>query len=578
MPRRRLAVDVLCHGVTRAALAEAVTEHGGYHVIHWSGHGHRDLLELYGGDGEPDLLSGEDLVGLIDRAGGFVPRLVFLSACLSGSTMRVTDREALARALEEAARRAAGEAPAGTETGGPRPAARQSGERAADAGEEPGEPAEALERQSGYTGTALALRRAGVPQVIAMRYEVGDPYARDLAERFYRRLLADAAPKAADLALALARRELYDDPAPGHDVLDHATPMFLGPAGLALAAPRGRSPALARRRPRPQPLLPGSRELDRPPSFVGRGAELTALRTRWLAAGGPGAAVVQGLAGLGKTALAAEAIHLWHRRFDGVFAFQAKPTALTLDDFLRTLDQRLALHSAAYRQLGDERPNARVYLPTSAGLKGEERYRLLRLNLLETLADERLLLVLDNFETQLEGVAGEAGYACADPEWDALLRALAERLPETGSRLLLTSRHRPAALAGDGSLWLALGPLPMAEAALYLQESPELRGLAFGDSAARRLALRRGPRAGLPGPGPDRGPGHRPPGQPGARALAGLPGPPRRNRGDEAGAGGRRARAGLHPLQPLRPAAAPRPARRGPAGARGLPGRLPQVR
>ena len=42
--------------------------------------------------------------------------------------------------------------------------------------------------------------------------------------------------------------------------------------------------------------------------------------------------MVQGLAGLGKTALAAESIHLWHRRFDGVFAFQAKPTALTLDD------------------------------------------------------------------------------------------------------------------------------------------------------------------------------------------------------------------------------------------------------
>ena len=32
-------------------------------------------------------------------------------------------------------------------------------------------------------------------------------------------------------------------------------------------------------------------------------------------------ALVQGLAGLGKTALVAEAIHLWHHRFDGVFAF-----------------------------------------------------------------------------------------------------------------------------------------------------------------------------------------------------------------------------------------------------------------
>jgi hypothetical protein len=35
--------------------------------------------------------------------------------------------------------------------------------------------------EPGYAGTALALLRAGVPQAIAMRYEVGDAYARDLA-------------------------------------------------------------------------------------------------------------------------------------------------------------------------------------------------------------------------------------------------------------------------------------------------------------------------------------------------------------------------------------------------------------
>ncbi len=498
MPKRRVAVDVLCHGVSREALAEAVTEHGGYHVIHWSGHGHRDLLELHGGGGEPNLLTGEGLVELIDRAGGFVPRLMFLSACQSGAMMHVRDRAALERALEQAARRALGDEPARDSSAdadepAPRdPAAKDTAARdTATPREEPEEAEEAVERQSGYTGTALALRRAGVPQVIAMRYEVGDPYARDLAALFYQRLFADAAPKAADEALALARRKLYDQPAPGHGVLDHATPMILGPAGLALEPPKGRSPALGRRRPQPQPLLPGSRELDRPTSFVGRGAELTELNARWLGAGAPAVALVQGLAGLGKTALAAEAIHLWHDRFDGVFAFQAKPTALTLDELLRGLDQRLALHSETYRQLGDERPNARVFLKTSGELKGPERYRLLRDNLLEVLTEERLLLVLDNFETQLETVGGEAGYACADPEWDALLAALAERLPETGSRLVVTSRHRPAALAGDGVLWIPLGPLPMREATLYLQESDALRALAFGDDPdARRLAMR----------------------------------------------------------------------------------------
>ena len=115
----------------------------------------------------------------------------------------------------------------------------------------------------------------------------------------------------------------------------------------------------------------------------------------------------------------------------------------------------------------------------------------MRDNLLEAMRSERLLLVLDNFETHLERVAGADGYACADPEWDRLLRHLSEGLPGSGSRLLVTSRHRLAALAEpERVLWLPLGPLPMAEAVLFLQGSEALRRLAFGDDAGRKLALR----------------------------------------------------------------------------------------
>lgn len=56
------------------------------------------------------------------------------------------------------------------------------------------------------------------------------------------------------------------------------------------------------------------------------------LGRQWLGEGGPAVALIQGLAGLGKTALAAEAIHLWHEHFDYVLAFQARPTALQLND------------------------------------------------------------------------------------------------------------------------------------------------------------------------------------------------------------------------------------------------------
>jgi len=464
LQERQVDVHFLCHGVTRDALAELVSEHGGYHVIHWSGHGGHDVLELYGDGGRPDYLTGEGLVELLDEAGGFVPRLVFLSACLSGTLLHVRDRAALEAAL------------------------------AADAGTRRAEPeaiAEAVKEESGYTSTALALRRAGVPHVVAMRYEVGDAYARDLASRFYRRLLADAAPKSADQALAMARRELLDHPSPDHGAVDHATPMLLGSERLILRPPKGRSAALQRWRPRPQPLVPGSRELDASANFVGRGDELTRLRLEWLLGKRPAVAVVQGLAGMGKTALAAEAVHLWHRRFDGVYAFQSKPVKLTVDEFLRTLDQRLTLNSQAYREFCNEQPGSRVFLPVDERLTGEERYRQLRDNLLEVLRRERLLLVLDNFETQLESVATDGGYACADREWDRLLEQLADGLPETGSRLLVTSRHQLATLASaERALGVALGPLPAAEAFIYLQGIEELRRLLYGGDESRKLALR----------------------------------------------------------------------------------------
>ncbi|HEY2294282.1 MAG TPA: CHAT domain-containing protein [Thermoanaerobaculia bacterium] len=467
MPRRRVAVDILCHGVTRDALRKTVRDASGYHVVHWSGHGHHNLLELQGADGQPDLLTGAALVDLFARAGGFIPQLVFLSACLSGTLVNVRDWQTLEAMLREG----------------------EAGVRKAEV--EPEKIEQLVAEQPGYTGTALALLAAGVPQVVAMRYEVGDAYARDLAGLFYRRLLADPTPKAPASALAVARRELVDQHAPEHDPVDHATPLLFGAAAGPLPVSKGRSAALASRRPQPQPLLADSHELDRPAELVGRGEPLSRLR-RCLEEGQPAVALVQGLAGLGKTALIAEAIHLWHRRFDGVFAFQSKPLPLALDEFLRQLDLRLARYSKTYDELCQERPNSRIHLPAGNPQSGEERWRKMRDNLLEAMRNERLLLVLDNFETQLEQVAGPDGcYACADPEWDRLLRHLAASLPGTGSRLLVTSRHRLAVLAApENALWLPLGPLPMAEAVLFLQGNEALRRLAYGDEEGRKLALR----------------------------------------------------------------------------------------
>jgi tetratricopeptide (TPR) repeat protein len=488
LPRRRVEVDVLCHGVTRARLEELITSHGGYGLIHWSGHGHHNCLELVGPDGKPELLTGQDLVQLISNAGGFVPQLVFLSACLSGTFVELRNWQDFHAAMT-----------------GARPGRRQVEER---------EVRELVKNQSGYTGTALELLRAGVPQVVAMRYEVGDDYACELARHFYRHLLADDARHPAEKALSLARGELARaaaEPARGFDPVDHATPVLFGEAQEAFAVMSRKSAQLLRRRPQPQPLLPGgARELDASPLFVGRSAELTRLAGQWLPRDQAGVALVQGLAGLGKTALAAEAIHLWHTRFDHVFAFQAKPLPLGLEEFFRQLDLKLQTHSETYREACQASAGAFLHLPTDGPLKGAARYEQMRANLIEALRNENILLVLDNFETNLETVADAHGYACKDPEWDKLLAALIEHLPQTGSRLLITSRHRlkalhrsggrqsaagiggtlPSAATAPGTLWLPLGPLPLGEAALYIRSHDGLRDLYYSGDTGQQLVHR----------------------------------------------------------------------------------------
>jgi len=468
LPHRRVEVDVLCHGVTRARLTEQITAHGGYQIIHWSGHGGHNLLELHGQDGKPDYLSGADLVKLINDAGGFIPRLMFLSACLSGTFVKVKNWEEFQAAMA-----------------GKMAEHKQAGDRQLP---------ELLAGQAGYTGTALELLRAGVPQVVAMRYEVGDDYARDLAEHFYKHLLVDSAGHAVETALSLARSGMARETGRslGYYPVDHATPLVFGRSQIAFRPKAERSDQHGHRRPQPQPLLPGgSRELDRPAIFVGRGNELTRLAGHWLPRNQPAVALVQGLAGLGKTALAAEAINLWHPRFDFVFAFQTKPVPLSPEEFYRQLDLKLVLSSATYRETREQSPNAAVHLPTTGPLTGAPRFEQMRVNLVEALRNENVLLVLDNFETNLESVTGPQGYRCQDPEWDRLFAELAAQLPPTGSRVLVTSRHKLAALADPKkALWLPLGPLPMGEAALYVRSHESLRRLYYRDAAGQALAMR----------------------------------------------------------------------------------------
>jgi tetratricopeptide (TPR) repeat protein len=469
-PRRRVKVDVLCHGVTRERLVRRIEDAGGYHVLHWSGHGHLNLLELYGGGNEPDRLTGQELADLFARSGGYVPRLVFLSACHSGDLLNIRDWAAF-RALVEGQER------------------RSEHELGVAVAEPPRPP---LQEEPSYTGTAHALLEAGIPTVVAMRYEVGPDYARDLASAFYQRLLGDERPKRADEALNQARRALFqaarDGKALGYDACDHATPVLYGAADPGLPAADGQTEP-----PVVHPPL-ATAELQPHQDFVGRTWELASLGSSWLDGQDQRpVAVIRGLGGLGKTALAAEVVGLWHERFQWIFPFQAKPVALVLDAFLHRLHATWMEQQGAYAQRVAKYPAEAIWRRADADFTGERRQEVLRSNLVRALTLERVLLLLDNFESALTTASGTGGsdHACQDPAWDATLAALAEGLTGTRSRVLITSRWSLAAFQGSAHVMeMALGPLPPGEAALYVRSHRALRALYFQKQAGAELIRR----------------------------------------------------------------------------------------
>lgn len=430
LPRRLVQIDYLCYGVTRASIAEQVRAAKGYHIVHWSGHGSHDSLVL---QGEPNnQISGAGLVELFQQAGGFVPALVFLSACHSGAFLSAAQQADL---LEES-----------------------------------------ISNKQGYTSTALALLRAGVSQVVAMRYSVNDAYARQLAILFYQHLLAEQYN--ADAALATARSQLVEDSKIA--TIEHTTPLLFGQDRWLLEAVKKRNAAqLKQRYPerRFQPLLSDENYgFKARTDFVGRSRELTRLNQEWLTASQSPVALIQGLAGLGKTALAAEVIDLWHSQFDWVLVVQSRGYAMNAETFYQQIDSLLVRLSKDYRQDCQDDEYRKILLPQDE----PERYETMRENLLDVLENYSILLIIDNFETNLLAEPNQ-GYVCKDPEWTELLTTFVTRL-QGHSRIIITSRHRPHILV-DKVIWLALGPLPNNEARLFLQSHKVLNDLLHSDDS-----------------------------------------------------------------------------------------------
>ena len=96
------------------------------------------------------------------------------------------------------------------------------------------------------------------------------------------------------------------------------------------------------------------------PHFVGRTWELAGLGAHFIgyqkSATVQPVALIQGIGGMGKTSLAAEALDLWSTQFDWVLTFQAKPNALNLDNTLREIHDLLWAELKTYHAHVQENP------------------------------------------------------------------------------------------------------------------------------------------------------------------------------------------------------------------------------
>ena len=317
-------------------------------------------------------------------------------------------------------------------------------------------------QQPGYTGTAHALLQGGVPSVVAMRYAVGDDYARELAVEFYRALLAHTQPKNVAAALTWRGSALLDGKK--HDlarfaVCDHATPVLYGEEQPGLTLAKGPQPGLDAAQPAPAPDRRADHRRGTRTSSGAPGNWPGWGRTSSAPAAGAEVkpvAVITGLGGMGKTALVAEALELWETRFEWVLLYQAKPNPLGFDATLRDIHLKLMGELGATTTTCGPippMPSTATPAPSSPAPRGWTR---LTRNLVRALKDEPILLVLDNFETNLKPAApelrrrprlAEPVWACQDPAWDQCLAPLAQRTGGSPSRVLITCRRPLAALA-----------------------------------------------------------------------------------------------------------------------------------
>lgn len=447
---RAIELRVLQYGATRETLRDALEEAAGWDLVHVSGHGLEGELVLEDGAGNPDRIGDGELADLLAPARARL-HLLTLSTCLSGAgSVRAARRQVGLDPprRETAAAEERTEGPAGTEATGP-PEGEEAEVEAA---------AENLPLAVPLPSLGQSLARRLDCAVLAMRFSVGDDFARELVLALYEKLLGKGQPLPAALQLALGDALSETAEAAEAFPLSPITPILFGPraADLILEAPPA-SPSFE---------LPetGLSKFPRAPErFVGRVRPMLRATAALAPEGRYRGVLFHGMAGGGKTACALELAYRHERgRFEGMAWWkapdpwddEAEDVAGALTDLAVKLEHQLP--GLVLVGLLDD--------PTAFRERVLPRLR-------QLLREHAVLIVLDNLESLLT-----SGGRWRDERWGDLVTALLDH--DGTSRVVLTSRRVPADLEGDGRLLREpIHALSFPESVLLARELPALNEL-----------------------------------------------------------------------------------------------------
>ncbi|HEY0003856.1 MAG TPA: tetratricopeptide repeat protein [Pyrinomonadaceae bacterium] len=269
---------------------------------------------------------------------------------------------------------------------------------------------------AGFRDMARGLVRGRIPAVIAMQFSISDTGGLKFAESFYTRI---AAGRTLELAVHAARRALLlsDDYYLQADAL---APVLLTSNGDCLqttqaeAAPAVEAPKIDFSFYLPLPQLSYG--------FYGRRREYRQVRDG-IRQRNQRAVIVHGIGGIGKTALVSHVATRLKKNFQGVYAFDCSSGTLTPETVMIKLSQYFS----------------------SQGLKALEQLLYQNLPpdflasyLAQVLSQWSLLLIFDNFESQLERT--DTGFQIADENLRTFITTLV-KTTATGSHFLFTSRY-----------------------------------------------------------------------------------------------------------------------------------------